>query len=149
MTIPLDQIYQETILDHNRKPRNFREMPGATNESHGYNPLCGDDYHLYLKVEGGKVADVAFQGHGCAISKASASMLTQAVKGKDLAAARDLKDRFIGLVTRDCVSEIKDADVLGSLAAFEGVRRFPVRVKCATLIWHALEEAIALRRVHP
>ncbi len=143
MTIPLDQIYQEVILDHNRKPRNFRAVPDATHTSHGYNPLCGDDYRLYLKVgPSGKVDDAAFEGTGCAISKASASILTQMVKGKDVAAAEDLKNRFVSLVTRDCVSEVKDPQILGSLVAFEGVRRFPIRVKCATLIWHTLEDAL-------
>ena len=143
MTIPLDQIYQEVILDHNHKPRNWRAMNDATHASHGYNPLCGDDYHLYLKVTpAGRVEDVSFQGSCCAISKASASILTQMVKGKDLAYAEDLKNRFVGMVTRDCVSDVKDRDILGSLAAFEGVRRFPVRVKCATLIWHTFDDAL-------
>ncbi len=143
MTIPLDQIYQEVILDHNRKPRNFRAIAGATHASHGYNPLCGDDYHLYLKVSpAGSIEDAAFEGSGCAISKASASILTQMVKGKTAAAASELKARFTGLVTRDCVSDVKNPEALGSLMAFEGVRRFPIRVKCATLIWHTLEDAL-------
>ena len=143
MTIPLEQIYQETILDHNRKPRNFKEVPGADKHSHGINPLCGDDYHIYLKTSpDGVISDVGFQGSGCAISKASASMLTQAVKGKKLEEALELKEKFIGLVTRDCVTEKRDPQALGSLMSFEGVRRFPIRVKCATLIWHAMSDAI-------
>ncbi len=143
MTLPLEQIYQETILDHNKKPRNFREIAGANKKSHGVNPLCGDDYHVYLKVSPqGMIEDAAFQGTGCAISKASASILTQMVKGKTLAEAGALKDKFVQLVTRDCVTEIKDPQSLGSLVAFEGVRRFPVRVKCATLAWHTLADAI-------
>lgn len=150
MTIPLDQIYQEVILDHNRKPRNYRPISGATHSSHGYNPLCGDDYRLYLKIgPDGKIQDAAFEGSGCAISKASASILTQMIKGKDAAAAADLKNLFVGLVTRDCVSGAKDPEVLGSLMAFEGVRRFPIRVKCATLIWHTLEDALKAKEENP
>ena len=143
MTIPLDQIYQDVILDHNRNPRNFKEIAGATHHSHGVNPLCGDDYHLYLSVSpDGVVRDAGFQGAGCAISKASASMLTQAVKGKTVQEAGALKDKFITLATRDCVMDVQDPKSLGSLVAFQGVRRFPIRVKCATLIWHALEDAL-------
>lgn len=151
MTIPLDQIYQEVILDHNRKPRNFRVIPDASHSSHGVNPLCGDDYRLYLKVGGdGMIQDAAFQGAGCAISKASASMLTQAVKGKPVSAAADLKEKFIRLATRGCVaSEVPDPDALGSLVAFEGIRRFPIRVKCATLVWHALEDALKNSNQNP
>jgi len=143
MTLPLEQIYQETILDHNKKPRNFRAMADSNRKSHGVNPLCGDDYHVYLKVNPqGVIEDASFEGMGCAISKASASILTQMVKGKTLADASALKDKFVGLVTRDCVTEIKDPASLGSLVAFEGVRRFPVRVKCATLAWHTLADAM-------
>jgi nitrogen fixation NifU-like protein len=106
------------------------------------NPLCGDDYHLYLRLEGGVIRDAAFQGQGCAISKASASMLTQSVKGKTVGEAETLKDRFLELATRGCTGEVKEPDKLGSLVAFQGIRRFPVRVKCATLVWHALEDAL-------
>lgn len=143
MTIPLSEIYQEVILDHNRRPRNFKVLTDASHSSHGINPLCGDDYYLYLKVGAQDVIEeVGFQGTGCAISRASASMLTQAIKGKPVREASALKERFIALATRDCVVGVKDPKILGSLIAFEGVRRFPVRVKCATLIWHTLEDAL-------
>lgn len=143
MTLPLDEIYQEVILDHNRKPRNFGTLADPTHSSHGTNPLCGDDYRLYLRVgPDDTISDIAFQGSGCAISKASASIMAQMLKGRDAGFAQDLKTRFIELVTRDCVAGIRDPKVLGSLVAFQGVRRFPIRVKCATLIWHTLEAAL-------
>lgn len=148
MTIPIDEIYQEVILDHNRKPRNFGGLAQATHSSHAYNPLCGDDFHLYLSVsDEGIVEETAFQGSGCAISKASASMMTQMIKGKSVREAEDLKEKFVALATRGCIAEVKEPKALGSLIAFQGVRRFPIRVKCATLIWHALEDALEHSRV--
>lgn len=138
--VPLSDIYQEVILDHNKNPRNFSALPDSNRHTHGYNPLCGDDYNLYLKVNpDGTIEKASFQGTGCAISKASASMLTTSVKGKKVAEAEALKDKFLKLVT---CGEYADTKELGSLRAFQGVRMFPVRVKCATMIWHALEEAL-------
>ncbi|MBI3251863.1 MAG: SUF system NifU family Fe-S cluster assembly protein [Candidatus Omnitrophica bacterium] len=141
--VKLNDLYQEVILDHNRRPRNFRKPEGATHYSHGRNPLCGDDYHLYLKVDGsGKIESVGFEGSGCAISKSSASMMTSFIEGKPVKDAEALKNQFLRFLTRDPVSEDTRAAV-GRLKIFEGVRQFPVRVKCATLIWHALEDALA------
>ena len=138
--VPLSDIYQEVILDHNKKPRNFAVLNDASHHSHGVNPLCGDDYHLYLKVDpSGTIQNASFQGSGCAISKASASMLTTSIKGKKIEEAEALKDKFLKLVT---CGEYADTKELGSLRAFQGVRMFPVRVKCATMIWHALEDAL-------
>ncbi|MBI3307623.1 MAG: SUF system NifU family Fe-S cluster assembly protein [Candidatus Omnitrophica bacterium] len=138
----LGHLYQEVILDHNRRPRNFKEIPGATQYSHGKNPLCGDDYHLYLVTSPqGKIQDVGFQGAGCAISKSSASMMTSLIKDKSVSEAARLKDYFLDFMTKDPVtSEVKTG--VGKLTLFEGVKEFPVRVKCATLIWHALQDAL-------
>ena len=140
--VKLNDLYQEVILDHNRRPRNFHKLDGANAYSHGVNPLCGDDYELYLLVdEGGIIKKVSFQGQGCAISKSSASMMTTQVEGKDLKEAGELTNNFIRLLTSPETSE--DARVkVGRLKLFEGVRQFPVRVKCATLIWHALADAL-------
>ncbi len=138
----LDHLYQEVILDHNRKPRNFKELSHPTQYSHGVNPLCGDNYHLYLQVDGsGKIQDVGFQGSGCAISKASASIMTTLIKDRGVQDAAKLKEYVLQLLTQDQVP----ADVrenTGRMAIFEGVKEFPVRVKCATLIWHALADAL-------
>lgn len=139
--VKLDELYQEVILDHNRRPRNFGKLEDATAYAHGVNPLCGDDYHLYLDLVGGTIKRVGFEGSGCAISKSSASMMTQAVEGKAVAEARKLKEGFIRLLTDPEASEDARTGV-GRLKIFEGVRRFPVRVKCATLIWRALEAAL-------
>lgn len=139
--VPLEDLYQEVILDHNRRPRNYKILEGATAEIHAYNPLCGDDYHVYLKVRDGSIEDVAFQGKGCAISKSSASMMTTKVKGRQKKEVLELKRKFIDLVTKDASEESQDA-TLGSLKIFEGVKKFPIRVKCATMVWHALEEAL-------
>ncbi len=138
----LGKLYQEVILDHNRNPRNFKELPHPTQYSHGVNPLCGDNYHLYLKVdEQGNVQDIGFQGAGCAISKSSASIMTTLIKGKPLPDAQKLKDIFLNLMTTESVSaSVKTENP--RLLVFEGVREFPVRVKCATLIWHALADAL-------
>jgi nitrogen fixation NifU-like protein len=151
----LEDLYQEVILDHNRRPRNFKALPEATAHCHGFNPLCGDDYDVYLAVDAnGIVQDVAFQGKGCAISKASGSMMTAKVKGKSLAEARHVMDAFLDLTTRDAGADPNAAgaeqqaaraerlSLLGSLSIFEGVKKYPMRVKCATLVWHALDEAL-------
>ncbi|MFA6600438.1 MAG: SUF system NifU family Fe-S cluster assembly protein [Candidatus Omnitrophota bacterium] len=138
----LSHLYQEVILEHNRSPRNFKEIPNPTHYSHGHNALCGDDYHLYFIVDaGGVIRDVGFQGAGCAISKSSASMLTGLVKGKTVREALELKNRFVEFMTSDGLSA-PQKEAVGRLALFEGVREFPVRVKCATLSWHALGDAL-------
>jgi nitrogen fixation NifU-like protein len=134
----LEELYQSIILDHNRRPQNFRAMPDATAHAEGVNPMCGDQLTVWLKMDGDKVADVSFQGSGCAISKASASLMTQAVKGKTRAEATALFEKFHGLVTGHGAGED-----LGSLKAFSGVARFPLRVKCASLAWHAMKSALA------
>lgn len=135
------ELYQSTILDHNKRPRNFRVPPAANREARGHNPLCGDQITVYLEVEDGAVKDVGFQGSGCAISKASASLMTDAVKGKSLAEAEELYGKFHDLLTGP--PDVKaDGAGLGKLAVFSGVREFPVRVKCATLAWHTLESAL-------
>lgn len=140
MTSDLNDLYQEVILDHNRRPRNFHVIEGATHFAEGYNPLCGDRLTLYVQVEGDRIADVAFEGSGCAISKASASLMTEAVKGQTLADARRLFDRFHDMVTAEPEQPLDD---LGKLSALAGVREFPVRVKCASLAWHTLKAALA------
>jgi nitrogen fixation NifU-like protein len=139
----LRELYQDTILDHNKRPRNFRTIPGA-HVQEGFNPLCGDRLTLFLKMEGDRIADIAFQGHGCAISTSSASLMTEAVKGKSKAAAERLFDGFHRLVTREGVAPGKDE--VGKLLVFGGVGEFPARVKCATLCWHTLRAALAGQR---
>ena len=138
----LAKLYQEVILDHNHRPRNFKELSGATQYSHGVNPLCGDDYHVYLIVDpSGVIQDVGFHGAGCAISKASASMMTTLIKEKKVADAFELQKNFLQLMTQDNIPPgVKEAT--GRMIIFEGVKEFPVRVKCATLIWHALADAL-------
>ena len=135
----LRDLYQEVILEHSKKPRNYRTLAAASRTVEGFNPLCGDHFTIYLDIEGDQIRDVAFQGTGCAISKASASIMTQVVKGKRLAEAQGLFDTFHGLVTGN--KDVSAAE-LGKLAAFAGVSEFPVRVKCATLAWHALRAAL-------
>jgi len=137
-------LYQEIILDHNRRPRNFGPLPGANRAAEGYNPLCGDRVTLRLCVEDGVIRDVAFEGNGCAISTASASVLTEAVKGTTVAEAEVLVRRMIALATGDAAQaeQVAEDPDLGSLAAFGGVSAYPSRVKCATLAWHALREAL-------
>jgi nitrogen fixation NifU-like protein len=137
----LDALYQEIILEHNRKPRNFRVMPDANRKVEGNNPLCGDQITLWVRLDGDRVADVSFQGIGCAISKASASMMTAAVKNKTVAEARALAEHMHDLVTGKLDIE-QEREALGSLAALSGVSRFPIRVKCASLPWHALRSAL-------
>jgi nitrogen fixation NifU-like protein len=137
----LYELYQEVILDHNNKPRNYRKMENASKKSEGFNPLCGDRIVIYVQVEGDLVRDVSFEGSGCAISKASASMMTESVKGKSKAEIDLLFKRIHQMLTAapDTAVDIKG---LGKLAAFSGVREFPVRVKCATLAWHTLNSAL-------
>ncbi|MCM8775354.1 MAG: SUF system NifU family Fe-S cluster assembly protein [Candidatus Omnitrophica bacterium] len=138
----LSRLYQEVILDHNRNPRNFKEIPNPTQYSHGYNPLCGDDYHLYLVIdESGVIADAGFMGSGCAISKSSASIMTTLIKGKTVSEIAALKDNFLEFMTQAPLPASAKSAV-GRMAMFEGVREFPIRVKCATLIWHALADAL-------
>jgi nitrogen fixation NifU-like protein len=136
----LRELYQQVILDHNKNPRNFHEMADATRRVDGYNPLCGDHYTIYVKTEGENIAEVSFTGSGCAISKASASVMSSTVKGKSKDEAESLFDTFHRLVTGD-PSGLSAAD-LGRLAAFSGVSEFPARVKCATLAWHTLKSAL-------
>ncbi len=137
-----DELYQQMILDHNRHPRNFQELDELTHQAEGFNPLCGDHYHIYVKVgPHGIIEDVTFKGTGCAISKASASMMTQAVIGKTEREARVLFQQFHDLVTGK-VSVDQVAGDLGKLAVFSGVCKFPSRVKCAALCWHTLQGAL-------
>lgn len=136
----LNELYQEVILDHNRRPRNFRAIEAPTSTKEGYNPLCGDRLTLYVAVEGDVIADVAFQGSGCAISKASASLMTEALKGKTVAQARDLFDKFHAMITSDHDGPTAD---LGKLSVLAGVREFPTRIKCASLAWHTMKAAVA------
>ncbi len=141
----LRELYQEVILEHSKAPRNFRELATANHKAEGYNPLCGDRFTVYLDIEDGdgkeaRIRDIAFQGSGCAISKASASMMTQSLKGKSRAEAEKLFDRFHKLVTGQLPAN-GDPVELGKLSVFAGVSEFPVRVKCATLAWHTLRAA--------
>jgi nitrogen fixation NifU-like protein len=137
----LGDLYQEVILDHNKRPRNFREVPGANRRAEGHNPLCGDRLTVTLDVEDGVIREIGFLGSGCAISKASASMMTDAVKGKTREEAERIFEAFHAMVTGKQENGFDPAD-LGKLAAFEGVREFPVRVKCASLAWHTLHAAL-------
>ena len=133
----LRDLYQEVILDHNRRPRNFGPLPAANRRAEGHNPLCGDRVTVYLDVEGDRIRDVSFEGAGCAISTASASLMTEALKGLSLEEARTLFHGFHELVTQG-----DEGEDLGKLAVFTGVREFPMRVKCATLAWHTLMAAL-------
>jgi nitrogen fixation NifU-like protein len=136
----LRDLYQEVILDHSKRPRNFRTLSATANQAEGYNPLCGDRETVYVDLEGDVLRDVAFQGAGCAISTASASMMTESLKGKTRAEADALFEQFHRLITsRD---ETAPSPELGKLAVFSGVREYPVRVKCATLPWHTLKAAL-------
>ena len=137
----LRELYQQVILDHNKSPRNFRVMENPTQEADGHNPLCGDTLHVYLHVEDGIVKDVSFQGSGCAISKASASLMTSMIKGKTVEEAEKLFENFHALVTGNLESD-HDISELGKLGVFAGVQEFPVRVKCASLAWHTMETAL-------
>ena len=135
----LSDLYQEVILDHNRRPRNFRVLENATHQAEGYNPLCGDRLSLFLALDGDVITDVGFQGSGCAISKASASLMTDRLKGTSVGDARALFERFHRMVTTPPDVEVED---LGKLSALAGVREFPVRIKCASLAWHTLKAAL-------
>ena len=135
----LNDLYQEVILDHNKRPRNYRTLEDASHHAEGYNPLCGDRLTLYLKVEGGRIQEVGFQGNGCAISKASASLMTDAVKGRPVEEVLALFEQFHEVVTTPPDQPVKD---LGKLSVLSGVREFPVRVKCASLAWHTLKAAL-------
>ncbi|HMT06826.1 MAG TPA: SUF system NifU family Fe-S cluster assembly protein [Pyrinomonadaceae bacterium] len=137
----LNELYQDTILDHNKNPRNFRDIDDADKSADGKNPLCGDALRVYVKMENDVVSDVAFKGSGCAISKASASMMTQAVKGKNREQAQLLFDEFHKMVTGELDIE-SDDNSLGKLRVFAGVLEFPARVKCASLSWHTLNAAL-------
>jgi nitrogen fixation protein NifU and related proteins len=138
----LSQLYQSVILDHNKNPRNFRSMVGADRSAEGYNPLCGDRLKVWLRLNGDVIEDVSFEADGCAISKASASLMTTAVKGKRLAEVDQMFDRFHRMVT-GLLDEEVEKQALGKLAVFSGVSEFPTRVKCASLSWHALKNALA------
>jgi nitrogen fixation protein NifU and related proteins len=137
----LDDLYQEVILDHQRNPRNFVRLPNANRQAEGSNPLCGDNVTVYLDIEEGLIRNISFQGDGCAIAKASASMMTSAVKGKTVAEASDIFKRFHQMVMGG-KDPCFDIESLGKLAAFSGVSAFPVRVKCASLAWHTLNAAM-------
>ncbi len=138
----LQDLYQQVILDHNRKPRNFREIEDADHSAEGYNPLCGDRLTLWMKIDAGVIRDIAFKGSGCAISKASASLMTDLLKGKTLEEAGRIFEAFHRMVT-GAEEEGLEHEELGKLAVFSGVREFPVRVKCASLAWHTLRAAMA------
>src|SRR5215467_11970751 len=135
----IDDLYQETILDHSKRPRNHRPLQEANRKAEGYNPLCGDKLKLYLKMEGDIVQDASFEGTGCAISTASASLMTESLKGKTREEAMKLVDKFHDLLTTDTPAS-RD---LGKLVVFCGVRDYPARVKCATLAWHTLKSALS------
>jgi nitrogen fixation NifU-like protein len=135
----IDDLYQETILDHSKRPRNHHSLSDANRKAEGYNPLCGDKLKLYLKMEGDVVKDVSFEGAGCAISTASASLMTESLKGKTREEAMRLIDKFHDLLTTDTPAS-RD---LGKLVVFCGVRDYPARVKCATLAWHTLKSALS------
>ena len=137
----LQELYQEVVLDHTRRPRNFGKLEGANRSGRGYNPFCGDNITLYLKVEDGVVTGVGFQGSGCAISTSSASMMTEAIKGKATSEAEKLFHAFHQMVTREPGTEV-EADGLGDLEILSGVSQFPTRVKCASLAWHTLLAAL-------
>ena len=134
----LRDLYQEVILEHSKAPRNYREVKGADKKAEGFNPLCGDRFTVYLQMNGDSIQDVGFQGSGCAISKASASMMTQSIKGKTRAQAQELFGHFHKVVT----GQSEDESQLGKLTVFAGVSEFPIRVKCATLAWHTLQAAL-------
>jgi nitrogen fixation NifU-like protein len=136
----LKDLYRDIIVDHNRHPRNFREMPQADRRADGFNPLCGDKLTMFVRLDGDRIADVSFHGSGCAISVASASLLTESVKGRTVAEAEQLYQQMHQLLTRDDPGI--DVTSLGKLGALSGVRAFPARVKCASLCWHTLDAAL-------
>lgn len=134
----LRDLYQEVILEHSKAPRNYRELKAADRKAEGFNPLCGDRFTVFLEMDGESIKDIGFQGSGCAISKASASMMTQSLKGKTRGEAKELFERFHDTVT----GHASHQENLGKLAVFAGVSEFPARVKCATLAWHTLQAAL-------
>ena len=136
----LKELYRDVILDHNRHPRNFGPLAGASHHAEGNNPLCGDRLSLAVRLDGERIADIRFEGSGCAISTASASLMTEAVKGRDRASVRQLFDQMHALLTQP---DAAPAATLGKLAALSGVREFPARVKCASLCWHTLNAALS------
>ncbi len=136
----LEQLYQETILEHNKNPRNFKEISQCSHTAHGVNPLCGDDYHIYITLDDNKITDIGYMGTGCAISKSSASMMSELVKGKTKDEVIELKNNFLACLTQENAEDAKNK--IGRLKIFDGVKKYPVRVKCATLIWRALEAAL-------
>jgi nitrogen fixation NifU-like protein len=136
----LKDLYRDIIVDHNRHPRNFREMPQADRRADGFNPLCGDKLTVFVQLDGERIADVSFHGSGCAISVASASLLTESIKGKTVAEAEQLFQQMHQLLTREDAGI--DVTSLGKLGALSGVREFPARVKCASLCWHTLDAAL-------
>ncbi|MHB1049958.1 MAG: Fe-S cluster assembly sulfur transfer protein SufU [Bacteroidota bacterium] len=140
----LSELYQQLILEHNKSPRNFKKLESPTHDADGYNPLCGDHYHIWLRLDGNRITDIGFQGSGCAISKSSASMMTSAVKGATVEEAKTLFNKFHAVIMTkigDAIPEEK-IEELGSLGALAGVREFPARIKCASLAWHALNAAL-------
>ena len=137
----LNELYQELILDHSKNPRNFHALKGANHKAEGYNPLCGDRITIYLQLEGNVIKDIGFEGSGCAISKASASMMTASVKGKTQAEAESLFKNFHNMLTGKLAKDF-NKEKMGKLAVFSGVSEFPVRVKCATLAWHTLRSGL-------
>jgi nitrogen fixation NifU-like protein len=141
LTDDIQDLYQELILDHNRRPRNRRALPEADHKAEGYNPLCGDRVTVYINLEGDRVKDVSFEGAGCAISTASASLMTETLRGKTLEEAKALFKKFHGLVTGEPVEE-SEGPRLGKLEVFSGVCKYPARVKCATLVWHTVNAAL-------
>ena len=137
----VDELYREVILDHFKSPKNKGKVISPNAQAEGVNPLCGDDYHLYLKVHGGNIQEIGFKGSGCAISKSSASIMSTLIKGKSVEQAKNLRNAFLDMMTQDSFPQSRKEEV-GKMMIFEGVKEFPVRVKCATLIWHALADAL-------
>ena len=138
----LKKLYQQVLLDHNKNPRNFKVIENATHYAHGVNPLCGDDYHLFIMIEENMIKDIGFHGSGCAISKSVSSMMTKHVLDKSIDDVIQIKDAFINMLTKELTDE-HATHLLGHLTLFENVKDFPIRVKCATLIWRALETALS------
>jgi nitrogen fixation protein NifU and related proteins len=137
----MEELYREIILDHNKRPRNYRHMDCATNHADGHNPLCGDQIEIFVNVKDGKIEDISFQGEGCAISKSSASLMTSALKGKTLEEAHRECGIVLDMLTgKD--SSAEKLEELGDIAALQGVKQFPARIKCATLSWHTLEASL-------
>jgi nitrogen fixation NifU-like protein len=134
-------LYEQVILDHNKKPRNWGAMEGADHKAEGYNALCGDQFTIYMKMDGDVISEITFEGAGCAISKSSASVMTTLLKGKTIAEAQELFHSFTEMITSPTDAEL-DAKALGKMAVFSGVREYPVRVKCATLSWHTMLSAL-------